>query len=92
MVFCLLNYGEGPQDAGRAAAQSPVANEPIVTEALGLLGRRFADTGQDGPSAYAAFLAESGDEDHAARLRQEAVLVVKEFLDSGKSLSRSDLG
>lgn len=79
LVFCLLNYGDGPQDAGHAAAQSPVAGEPIVAEALGLLRQRFADVSQDGPTAYAAFLAEPGDEDQAARLRQEAVAVVRAF-------------
>jgi hypothetical protein len=81
-VFCLLNYGGGPQDAGRAAAASPIVDEPVVTEALSLLGQRFADVSQDGASAYAAFLAEPGDDAQAARLRQEAVVVVRDFLSA----------
>jgi hypothetical protein len=80
LVFCLLNYGDGPRDAGRAAAESPVVGEPVVTEALDLLGRRFVDVSQDGPSSYAAFLAEPGDDSEAAQLRQEAVVVVRQFL------------
>jgi hypothetical protein len=51
-----------------------------VTGALELLGDRFGDVGQDGPSAYAAFLAEPGDDEAAARLRREAVATVRSFL------------
>lgn len=86
LVFCLLNYGDGPQDASRIAAESPVANEPVAMEALDLLGQRFADVHQDGPSSYATFLAEPGDDDQAARLRREAVAVVREFLDAYHAL------
>lgn len=86
LVFCLLNYGDGPQDAGRATAGSPIVDEAVVTKALDLLGQRFADVSQDGPSAYAAFLAEPGDDAQAARLRQEAVVVVRDFLSSCRTL------
>jgi hypothetical protein len=51
-----------------------------VEEALHLLSERFADAGQDGPHAYGAFLADEGDEQEKARLRQEAVAVVRSFL------------
>jgi hypothetical protein len=86
LVFSLLNYGDGPQDAGRAAAGSPVATEPVVSEALDLLSQRFANVNQDGPSSYAAFLTEPDDQDQAARLRQEAVAVVREFLNAYRTL------
>jgi hypothetical protein len=82
LAFCLFNYGDGPGDAGRVASTSSIAGEPIVAEALDLLGKRFGSVDQDGPAAYAGFLAEPGDEEGPARLRQEAVAVVREFLVS----------
>lgn len=80
LVFTLLNHEDGPRSAARAAAASPVAQHPQVIEALGLLEERFRDAGQDGPSAYASFLATPDDEEEKARLRQEAVATVREFL------------
>ena len=72
LVFTLFNHARGPRVAGESAATSPVAEHAQVTEALTLLGDRFRDSDQDGPSAYALFLAEPGDGDERARLRQEA--------------------
>lgn len=80
LVYCLLNFEDGPEDAGHAAMQSPVFNEDQVGEALRLLGERFASIDDDGPNAYANFLAEPGDDDTKARLRREAVAVVAAFL------------
>lgn len=82
LVFTLLNHPGGPQEAGQAAARSPIAEHPQVSEAS-LLEERFQDTGQDGPSAYSLFLAE--DEEEAARLRQEAVATVRAFLQGFRS-------
>lgn len=80
LVFTLLNHEDGPRSAGRAAAESAVSQHPQVAEAFGLLEERFRDAGQDGPSAYASFLATPDDEEEKARLRQEAVATVREFL------------
>ena len=80
LVYCLLNFGDGPEHAGRAAAQSAIRGDAQVHDALQLLAARFESTDQDGPRAYGVFLAEDGDEEEAARLRQEAVAVVREFL------------
>jgi hypothetical protein len=80
LVFTLLNHEEGPRAAGRVATASLVAAHPQVKEALALLGERFRDAEQDGPNAYAAFLAEPAGEEGAARLRQEAGATVREFL------------
>jgi hypothetical protein len=79
LVFCLLNFGDGPHAAGQAAAHSAVARDPRVTEAIALLEERFRDVDQDGPAAYATFLAEPGDAEDAARLRREAVATVRAF-------------
>jgi hypothetical protein len=91
LVFCLLNFGDGPDDAGRHAAASPVAGHPQVVDALRLLGERFVDVEHDGPVAYAAFLAAQDDADAGATLRREAVAVVRTFLDAF-GLARDDAG
>ncbi len=82
LVFCLLQFGDGPDAAGAEAARSAVARDPEVTDALALLAERFEDVDQDGPAAYASFLAEPGDDDEVARLRREAVATVRAFLDA----------
>lgn len=80
LVFTILNFQDGPRAAGLAASSSPVLVHPQVTEALVLLEERFQDASQDGPHAYGVFLADSGDEQGRARLRQEAVATIREFL------------
>ena len=80
LVFTFLNYEEGPRSAGRAAAASTIAGRPQVTEALELLNERFRDPSQDGPSAYASFLLTPETQGERARLRQEAVATIGEFL------------
>lgn len=82
LVYCLLNFGDGPEDAGHAAARSAIRGDAQVEDALRLLSERFADAAQDGPHAYGAFLADEGDDEGAARLRQEAVAVVRDFLEA----------
>jgi hypothetical protein len=69
-----------PEGVGHVARESAVAGHEQVQEALVLLEERFADVAQDGPHAYAGFLARPGDQDEAARLRQEAVATVRAFL------------
>jgi hypothetical protein len=80
LVFTLLNYPGGPRAAGKVAASSSIVSNPQVTDAMALLAERFADIAQDGPTAYAAFLATADDTEEAARLRQEAVATIREFL------------
>jgi hypothetical protein len=80
LIFVLLNTDGGARSAGAATAGSPIANHPQVASALRLLAERFADTDQDGPAAYANFLAVPGDTETVARLRQEAVAVIRAFL------------
>lgn len=80
LVFTLLNYGSGPREAGTANKSSAVAHHSQVDEALILLEERFHDADQDGPNSYASFLADLDDDEDKARLRQEAVATVREFL------------
>jgi len=78
LIFCLRNYRDDPEETGRELAASPVAADEQVSAALNLLEQRFADVANDGPSAYAGFLAE--DEEDREKLRREAVAVVRRFL------------
>ena len=80
LVFTLMNHPGGPRAAGAAAVDTPIAEHAHVDEALSLLEERFLDAGQDGPNAYASFLAAPDDEEERARLRQEAVATAREFL------------
>jgi hypothetical protein len=80
LIFTLLNHSGGPNEAGSANRSSAVAHRPQVDEAVTLLEERFRDAGQDGPNSYASFLADLDDEEGKARLRQEAVATVREFL------------
>lgn len=79
LIYCLLNFDDGPYEAGRIAALSPILRENQVQDALQLLKERFASVDQDGPRAYGAFLND-GDAEEEARLRQGAVVGVREFL------------
>lgn len=80
LVYTLNNYENGPKAAGEVAAQSTVCSETSVAVALGLLRERFESPDHDGPVAYANFLADRDDQEHKARLRNEAVAVVRQFL------------
>jgi predicted nucleotidyltransferase len=80
LIYCLLNFGEGPEDAGKTAAQSAIRDEGQVRAALQLLTERFESANNDGPHAYGAFLSDESDAEETARLRQEAVAVVRVFL------------
>lgn len=79
LIFCLLNYEDGPGDAGQHAAVSTITGHQRVHSALALLTERFESAEHDGPHAYGAFL-DDGDTEDVARLRQEAVAVVRQFL------------
>jgi len=80
LVFTLLHREGGPHATGRSAASSAVAQHSQAQEALTLLGERFSDVHQDGPSAYASFLAAPGNDEEMARLRREAAATVQAFL------------
>ncbi len=80
LIFCLRNYRDEPEATGRQLAKSPVSGDAQVTEALALLEERFRTIANDGPIAYAAFLAEEEEEQGRDTLRREAVAVVRQFL------------
>lgn len=80
LVFTVFNHEGGPRAAGSLASSSSVAGHPQVNEALILLEERFHDAEQDGPNAYASFLGAPGDAEANARLRQESVATIRDFL------------
>jgi len=41
LIYCLLNFGDGPEEAGRTAANSAIYDEVQVREAMRLLAERF---------------------------------------------------
>jgi hypothetical protein len=86
LIFCLLNYGEGPEDGAVLAAASSVHDEPMVVDGLRALEERFKDVDCDGPGAYSAFHAEEGDVEAAERFRREAVATVRQFLAKYREL------
>jgi hypothetical protein len=89
LIFTLLNYPAGPRAAGHVAKDSPIAQHPQVTAGLHLLAERFRAIEHDGPVAYASFLTDLDDRDASARLRQQAVATVREFLRGFRSASVS---
>ena len=46
LIYCLLNYGDGPEDAGRHAAESAIAGHEQVLGALAILTPAFRICGQ----------------------------------------------
>ena len=80
LVYTLKNHENGPRAAGEVAARSPVRSEKSVTDALESLRERFESPHYDAPVTYANFLANRDDHENRARLRNEAVAVVHEFL------------
>ena len=80
LVFTLANHPGGPAGAADVSRETEIVREPQVTGALQLLAGRFESPDQDGPVAYANFLASPDDEDAKAQLRNQAVAVVAQFL------------
>jgi hypothetical protein len=80
LVYTYLNAPGGPSGAGQAIAASAVAADGLVVDALATLRDRFSNPGNDAPVAYARFLAPPDDAEAVARLRNEAVEVVRRVL------------
>jgi len=81
LVWTISAFGDGPGRAAEAAAESPVAEHPLVVEAMELLDQRFADLDEQGPSNYARFFLGASEDDEARdRLRRVAAGAVRRFL------------
>ncbi len=77
LVWSLANHPEGPEGAGREMAVSPVVTDLLAVDAFARLRERFASPDNDAATAYAAFLDVTGDPEARARLRNEAVEVIR---------------
>lgn len=82
LVFTLANYPGGPVGAAEASRQTDIVEEAQVTKALRLLAERFESPDHDGPVAYANFLTSPDDQEAAARLRNQAIAVVRQYLSA----------
>ena len=82
MVWTLANVPGGAAGAGHEMAASPVVGDPLCLEAVALLRLRFAETANDAPATYAAFLGVAGDRELTARLRLEAVETIRVALEA----------
>lgn len=82
LIFTLMNYPQGPREAGRISAAASIADETQVVDALKLLAQRFKTSTHDGPTAHANFLAEPNDQTGFDQLRNQAVAAVRQFLDA----------
>jgi len=81
LVWTLSAYGRGPAHAAAVAAESPIAREGLVEEAMDILADRFSDLDRQGPSNYARFFLGGRDEPDARdRHRRFALGTVQRFL------------
>jgi hypothetical protein len=81
LVWTLSAYGRGPAHVAEVAAESPIAREGLVHEAMAILADRFSDLDRQGPSNYARFFLGARDEPDARdRHRRFALATAQRFL------------
>lgn len=92
VVWSLLAHQDGPAEAARMAAASPIAVHQTVVDAIDLLREHFADVDHIGPARFAEFelsrLGEGAGEDRRQRLRRQAHGTVNRFLEEWDTLVR----
>lgn len=92
VVWSLLAHREGPAEAARLAAESPIATEGTVGEALDLLRTHYETPEHIGPARFAEFelsrLGREGDEDLRERLRRNAHGAMTRFLDEWEEVAK----
>lgn len=80
LIYVMRWWGGGPVAAAAAVAASPVGAEPFVMQALGRVATDFSAVDRVGPVDYASLAVPNGTEAEIARARNEAVLVMRQFL------------
>ena len=97
LVYCLLHGPGGPEGIGQVFRQRLVdwPEEVLLQRCIEILRERFGDTRRDGPTSYARFQVDPGQQERIALLRQEAYGAVSAFLealsDSGPVNSGADI-
>ena len=90
IVWSLMAHPDGPAAAGREFAERAVDEfrSNHRTQSLAIIRRRFADdergagVRKEGPTLYAAFLTEEQSGAAFQRRRQEASIVVAQFINA----------
>jgi len=82
LVYVLRWWDGGPVAAAAAVAASPIVGEPFVRSAIERVVGEFAAPDRVGAVDYAAVAAAGRTEAEAARARNEAVLVFRQFSDA----------
>lgn len=86
LIHVLRYWPGGPRAAAGMCAASPVADDPFVASALERLGRDFASAAHAAPRDYGRFLAGATSGAEFAGMRDEALLVWRQFAEERASL------
>lgn len=86
LVWTMAGFGNGPESAVEAMAQSPVIRSADVPLAIGALRRQFETIEHRGPVNYAHFQRRNLDPDEAVRHRRYAHGTIDELLRCWESM------
>jgi len=87
LIHVLRHWPGGPRAAAHAVAASPIGNDGFVLSAFERLGRDFTSVEHAGPRDYARFLTGSVAGTAFAGMRDEALLVWRQFSGEHASLT-----
>ncbi len=80
LVYVLRWWKGGPEAAAAAVAASPVASDPFLASAVSRVAGDFSEANRVGAVDYASLAATGGTAVEMAQARNEAVLVIQQFM------------
>lgn len=80
LIYVLRWWKGGPEAAAAAVAASPVASDPFLASAVSRVAGDFSEANRVGAVDYASLAAPSGTAAEMAQARNEAVLVIQQFV------------
>jgi hypothetical protein len=80
LVYVLRWWPGGPEAAAVAVAASPVATDPFLASAVSRVAGDFSEANRVGAVDYASLAATGGTAVEMAQARNEAVLVIQQFV------------